>query len=178
MVILQHTSQVNQKYIKSLKAAGGTYLSCPPLITPSWHHHSCPVTQIYQHTCQYFSSSFPSHTPLPVTPPSSAACLHTPYLSIPCTYLLCVSCNNYIYMTIMFMQIANLSLRSVSCLHMKLLFMGKDLCRRYSVPSLTPSCSHSDTCPCVTGWSGSQCDEGMSNIYLLLYSWIVYLSVR
>ena len=39
-----------------------------------------------------------------------------------------------------------------------------------SVPALTPSCSHSDTCPCVTGWNGSQCDEGMCSFCLLLCS--------
>ena len=49
------------------------------------HHHSRPATQNYLHTCQCFSSSFPFYISRLEMPPSSAACLRTPYLSVPCT---------------------------------------------------------------------------------------------
>ena len=73
------------------KQHSATYLSRMPLITPWSHHHSHPATHILPPTQFTYTpanvsnpASF-SHNPVFEMPPSLAACLHTPYLAIPCT---------------------------------------------------------------------------------------------
>ena len=68
--LASHASPFSIHPSHSSKQHSATYLSRLPLITPWSHHHSRPATQIYLHTCQCFSSSFPSHTPLLEMPPS------------------------------------------------------------------------------------------------------------